>query len=604
MADLPPDELAAWLDAVAAACGDRARLRRCLDDAPLEALRARARWDPTARTRTPIARSDRHEVVITGWMPGQSSAPHDHPGATCMLRVLDGALAERRWQPERGWFDDRIEAGVVADRSGGELHAPWLGAGAPGPVAAVHVYVPPLACHGDGDAVAVIGAGAAGLATAIQLRRLAGRRVTLFDPAPPGRGSGYTADPSLRLNVPADRMSLLPDLPTQFAQWALARKHIVHAGEFARRSDYAAYLDDLRDAYLPSDCLVAQAVTHIAPDAEGWRLHAGDRSLGSFGSVVFALGPGMPHALPRAAQTGDDARLVDKPLAPGALTHIPPDADVLVAGTGLSFLDCLAALDAAGHRGRVIAVSRHLALPLARLDYPADARSAALDWLAAHPHAGPRQWLAWVRSAAESADPASAQACADALRAHLTARWRGLSPAQQASALRHLRRPWEALRHRAPPEVRARADAALASGRLRLRRGRLVAVRAAGTRLRCEVMHASSTATIETDHVLNATGIRLDLAAHPPLADLATRGLALPHPTGLGLAVTPDGALLDAEGHVLQGLYAVGAMRQGDCAEATAIAEIAQQARDLALTIHASSKCAVATQVGLSRRLG
>jgi uncharacterized NAD(P)/FAD-binding protein YdhS len=161
--------------------------------------------------------------------------------------------------------------------------------------------------------------------------------------------------------------------------------------------------------------------------------------------------------------------------------------------------------------------------------------------------------------------------------------------------LRHLRRPWEALRHRAPPEVRARADAAIAAGRLVLRRGRLVGIDAGGERLRCAIAHAGATTTIESDHVLNATGIRLDAGAHPLLADLVARGLALPHPTGLGLAVSPEGVLLGADGARLDGLLAVGAMRQGDCAESTAIAEIAVQARDVALAIAAATTgCAAA----------
>jgi uncharacterized NAD(P)/FAD-binding protein YdhS len=594
MADTPTEELADWLDAVASACDDPARLRACLEAAPLAPLRARARWDAGARTRTVIAGSARHEVVITGWLPGQSSQAHDHPGATCMLRVLDGALDERRWNAERGWFDDRIEAGVVADRSGGELHAPALGADAPAPVAAVHVYVPPLACHGNGDTVAVIGAGAAGIATAIQLGRLAGRRVVLFDPAPPGRGSGYHADPSMRLNVPADRMSLLPDLPLQFAQWALARGCITVPGDFARRADYARYLDALRDAYLPAGAVIARRVDRIARDDAGWTLFDGHQRLGSYAAVVLALGPGSPRALPGATALSGDTRIIDAPLTPGALTRIPADAHVLVAGTGLSFLDCLAALDAAGHRGRITAVSRHLALPLARVDYPAADRSAALEWLAEHPDAGPREWLAWVRRVAATQGHAAAQACADALRAHLPKRWRQLDLRRRTATLRHLRRPWEALRHRAPPEVRARADAALADGRLVLQRGRFVGVDADGERLRCAIAHAGTTTAMECDHVLNATGIRLDVDAHALLTDLIARGLALPHPTGLGIAVSPEGVVLRADGECLDGLLVVGAMRQGDCAESTAVAEIALQARDIALAI-AAAPCTTAS---------
>ena len=68
--------------------------------------------------------------------------------------------------------------------------------------------------------VAIVGAGAAGTLTAVQLCETATRRRTpldlvLIDPAPEaGRGTAYaTPDPRHRLNVPADGMSPMARVP-------------------------------------------------------------------------------------------------------------------------------------------------------------------------------------------------------------------------------------------------------------------------------------------------------------------------------------------------------------------------------------------------------
>jgi len=74
-----------------------------------------------------------------------------------------------------------------------------------------------------------------------------------------------------------------------------------------------------------------------------------------------------------------------------------------------------------------------------------------------------------------------------------------------------------------------------------------------------------------------------ELRRRPGYGEVAReRGLLTPDPLLLGLASTPEGELLDEEGRVVPGLYAVGPPRKGTLHESTAIPEIRTQAAQVA----------------------
>src|SRR3954465_12080695 len=102
--------------------------------------------------------------------------------------------------------------------------------------------------------VAVIGAGASGTLTAIQLLRAAMAagheiEVQLVERRGQhglGRGVAYgTQDARHRLNVPAAGMSALPDEPDLFLRWCEAIERPAAPDEFVERRRYARYLRDL-----------------------------------------------------------------------------------------------------------------------------------------------------------------------------------------------------------------------------------------------------------------------------------------------------------------------------------------------------------------------
>ena len=83
------------------------------------------------------------------------------------------------------------------------------------------------------------------------------------------------------------------------------------------------------------------------------------------------------------------------------------------------------------------------------------------------------------------------------------------------------------------------------------------------------------------DAVVVATGTAWDrraLGMSPLWASLLERGQAAPHPSGIGVRTDPDGRLIDVGGDVVPGVICLGAIRQGELWETTAIPEIRQQA--------------------------
>lgn len=103
----------------------------------------------------------------------------------------------------------------------------------------------------DGHAyrVAVVGGGAAGTLTAVNLLRTVRHAtvITLIDRSgEPGPGVPYrTRNPLHRLNVPAARMSALPDDPGHFLEWLRSVHPDAAESSYATRWDYGRYLVDL-----------------------------------------------------------------------------------------------------------------------------------------------------------------------------------------------------------------------------------------------------------------------------------------------------------------------------------------------------------------------
>ncbi|MEO8364705.1 MAG: FAD/NAD(P)-binding protein [Pseudoxanthomonas sp.] len=443
--------------------------------------------------------------------------------------------------------------------------------------------------------IAIIGGGAGGVLTAIHALRLAnaGTRIALIEPAARlARGVAYaTTHGEHLLNVPARRMSAFKDRPDDFVDFLVAsdgedaRDAIAVA--YAERRRYGDYLRDrLQLARSGSAALfevLQDRVTGIDGEDGSGRLHLQLESGAELRTrgAVLAVG-NNPKPLPARGAAGLPAGSVLEAWDFDAIKRIPPEAEICIAGSGLSMVDTVLSLVANGHRGRVHVLSRHALLPLPHAKH-AVAGFEAETLLAM----SLRQRMRAFRDAARDAERQGLpwQAVMETARPLVQELWCTLAYDDQRRFLRHVVRYWDVHRHRIAPQVYAQLEALQASGQLRLHRGRLQTVAREGTRIRVSVsMRDRRSLELDVDRIVNATGVemRAQLMRNPLLSDLLGKGLARPGPHGIGIDTTADGALVDAQGERVPGLAVVGSLRIGRLWESIAVPELRGQAENAA----------------------
>ncbi|WP_329352798.1 FAD/NAD(P)-binding protein [Streptomyces sp. NBC_01261] len=445
--------------------------------------------------------------------------------------------------------------------------------------------------------VAVVGVGAAGTLAAIQLCEIAMRRhiplrILLIDPAPEaGRGRAYASrDPRHLLNVPAGGMSCYPDDPGHFVRWLCRHgQPEITAADFVSRYRYGAYLADTLGQAIIAAHGVAEIrrlrtrVTDCHFHGCTARMELADGTTAEADGVVLAVGPTSTSSarLPAPLRTCDrfvaDAwapGVLDAPAAPGCTD------DVLLVGTGLTAVDVALHLERAGRT--VYAVSRTGLLPQAHLvtplpPVPSDELPTALGLpmlrAAVHRH------ISRVQRAQGDWRPA-----VDGLRPRTAQLWASLSPDDRAEFLRHDASVWNTHRHRMPPttaEVLARMRR---THRLHTRRAEVTAAHPLTPT--SWAIDLSDGHRLTVGWIIDCTGRGLPLAQSTDVLwrNLRRHGLAVPGPLGIGVA-TRHGQLCDEAGHPRHPLWTLGAPRQGELWETTAIPEIRVQAAEVAARV-------------------
>ncbi len=443
--------------------------------------------------------------------------------------------------------------------------------------------------------IAIIGGGAGGVLTAIHALRLAdaGTRIVLVEPAARlAQGVAYaTPHDEHLLNVPARRMSAFCDQPDDFVDFLVAseggdaRGDLASAyverhryGDYLRdrlqraRSDTAAHFEVLRDRATGIDREGASGRLRLQLES-GAEL----RTRG----MVLAVG-NKPRPLPARGAASLPAGAVMEAWDFDAIKRIPAEADICIAGSGLSMVDVVLSLAANRHRGSIHVLSRHGLLPLPH------ARHAVAGFEAGALLAMPlRQRMRFLREAAREAGHQGLpwQAVMEALRPRVQELWRTLAHEDQRRFLRHAVRYWDVHRHRIAPQVHAQLDALRASGQLRLHRGRLQTVQREGACIRISVsMRDRRTQEFDVDRIVNATGVemRAQLMHNPLLSELLGKGLARPGPHGIGLDTCVEGELVAASDFGQANIAVVGSLRIGRLWESIAVPELRGQAETAA----------------------
>ncbi|HET6331019.1 MAG TPA: FAD/NAD(P)-binding protein [Holophagaceae bacterium] len=436
--------------------------------------------------------------------------------------------------------------------------------------------------------IVIIGAGASGVLTAAHLHHASpDSSVALMDAgARAARGLAYgTPYGAHLLNVPAGRMSAFAHDPGHFTAWLERAIPGSANGVFAPRSKYGEYLTEV----LAQTCAppsrtrrIPGTVVGLVPGHEDgtWEVHLHDGHVVMARAVVLALGNLAPSDPLRLGADAPDGYLRD-PWGPGAAQGLPPQASILIIGTGLTMVDLLLALRAEGHKGIVHAVSRRGLLPRAHAGY-------AQRSIAAPAGLTPRAALRWVRReiAAAEAEGDDWRSVIDGLRASTQDLWASWTTAQRSSFLRHARAYWDVHRHRTAPEVGSQVEALLASGVLQVHAGHIRSLRDAtdGMEVQWTSRADGKLHTLQVARVINCTGPASDYGSldQPLVSQLRRAGWLVPDALRLGVETDGDGRLVGKGGQPVPGLFTLGPLRRASLWESTAIPEIRGQAAALA----------------------
>ena len=447
--------------------------------------------------------------------------------------------------------------------------------------------------------IAIIGAGFSGTAVAINLLQQpsgAPLRVILVDRAPAGRGVAYARRAyAYLLNVPAGRMSADAAEPLDFLNFALTRLPYATAHDFLPRSLYGEYLESR----------LSSAERHAARGVQLERVRGTACSLQRGGNgqnysvrladgrslladeVVLALGNPPSEALPCAQQLLDSSAYVADPWTDVA--EFRSAERVLVVGTGLTMADVVTAGVSASRRDvHVYAISRHGLVPpsqnaLGHAHVEIDTRR-----LLEVASFSMRSLFRAVRTlAAETAGRGGDwRELMNVLRGHAPQLWRRMPVRERQRFLRHVRPYWDIHRHRLPRQTLAEIEKLRAEHRLSVHAGRIMSLERAGGQVRVtwRPRGTRAQATLLVDRVINCTGPNYDprRSRDPLMLCLLAQGLAVPDSLGLGVRTAAFGALLDAHGRPVNGLYYVGPMLRPEHWESTAVPELREHAARLA----------------------
>lgn len=448
--------------------------------------------------------------------------------------------------------------------------------------------------------VAIIGGGFSGAAVAWHLARAhppERLEISVIEPRPAlGGGLAYSSqETSHRVNVPAVRMSMVPDDAQHFARWLAGSGELEgdpdalwkNGDVFPRRRVFGRYVGEHLAPYIETGSVrhIKGQATGIVREAKGtgWTVQT---SAGPVAADIVVLAathpaPAIPSAL---ASLAEAPGFIADPYASSALTRIEPEASVLIVGSGLTSADMVAELDRRGHRGRILALSRR---GLRSRGHP-DVRGEPFGDFASAPATTALGLLRDIRTTLAAARDARVnwQSVFDQLRLQGPVLWGALPAGERARLVRQLRVFWDVHRFRIAPQVAAVLDRRQAAGTFDTIAARLVASNDEGDSLAVGFQRRGQT-RIETarfDAVINTTGPAHGqaLQSNPALRSLAKAGLIRLDAYGLGIATSLDSRAIGRDDAIVAGLFVAGPLARGTFGELMGLPEVARHAQAVA----------------------
>ncbi|NJC06089.1 putative NAD(P)/FAD-binding protein YdhS [Sphingomonas kaistensis] len=389
-----------------------------------------------------------------------------------------------------------------------------------------------------------------------------------------GRGVAYsTTEPVHLLNVASAKMSAWPDQPDHFARWCGDEE----GATFVERRAFGRYLGEQLAAAPGVDAVKAMALDARRQD-DGWDVTLSDGRRIAASALVLAQGNQPPTPFPGSAALPPEL-FFNNPWSDAAHAGVERVAaegsDVLILGTGLTMVDTVLSLVAAGHQGRITALSRRGLIPRAHVHPPAAPAPVELNEV---PQGNVLALWRWLRARSAAV---GFRAVIDALRPHSHALWQQLPAEEQRRFMRHARPWWDVHRHRIAPQVAEQLRELVAAGRLEIVAGRVGLMEAVDGRLKVAISRRDGRKVVrEVGAAFNCTGPLGDLrrTADPLLRSLLDQGAIRTDTFAMGLDV-------DDRSRAGERLWALGPLTKGRYWEIVAVPDIRHQAQAVAADI-------------------
>lgn len=442
--------------------------------------------------------------------------------------------------------------------------------------------------------VAIIGGGVSGAGVAYHLALALKDKqpaITVFEPRHElGRGLAYdTTDPAHRINVPAGRMSLLPERLEHFLEWigrldAVADDPGAHRADgslFPQRQLFGRYVACALQPLIETGAIrhCRARVIDVSRDGAFWRISdsRGGQTLADY--LVIATSHPAPSTPANLAALAGHPRFVADSTIAGSLDVVRQDDRLLVVGNGLTAADVVASLAFSGHRGSVTSVSRRGLRSRGHAPCPQE----PFGEFEAVPAHSATQLLRSVRRAIRDAALSGQtwHAVIDQVRGQGHAIWQNLPIAERRRLVRHLRPFWDAHRFRIAPQVEEVLDRAIDCGRMEVLAASVASVRREGDAIHV-VLRQRRAGTVERtyDAVVVTTGPAHGgiLASQPWLGRLRDLGHLQLDPTGLGIACNERSEAIAGDGHSDPTLLISGPLARGTFGELMGFPQITEHA--------------------------
>ena len=391
-----------------------------------------------------------------------------------------------------------------------------------------------------------------------------------------GHGVAYsTRDPAHVLNVRAEVMSAWADDLDHFVR--MAESEGGNRRDFVQRQQFGRYLRGILQEGVDTGHLrlAEQQAIEATPGDDGWTVRLADGEEFEASGLVLAIGNQPPEPLPFG---NGSSRVIHNPWGSEALTAVKYLAesheDVLLVGTGLTMVDAVLSLDAAGHRGRIVGLSRRGLIPRGHTDDFVPATFEADEVPLGHV----RTLWKWLRKRAAEAGWRSA---VDGMRPHSHRVWQSLPIEQKKRFARHARPWWDTHRHRIAPEVARQLHDMIAEGRLEIVAGRIQLVQEKDGALTISYRRRGTSRIGEGlfAYMINCTGPlgTISRTRDPMLKGMLADGLARPDELGIALDVDERSRVTGAKR-----AWAMGPLTKGRYWEIIAVPDIRDQAASVA----------------------